>query len=59
MLVRMAYAHPERLRPVTNQRGDTFYERVPNHPTRPARPYEVNTWLEESPEPADSTAAPQ
>lgn len=44
--IRMTYALPERL---MQQQGDRIMltVRVPNHPTRPARPWEFNSWLEE------------
>lgn len=45
-LVRMTYAHPERLREGKDESGRRVVERIPSHATRPARPYELNCWYE-------------
>ena len=52
MLTRTTYTHPEQLRPsgVQHADGSPMMERIPNHPKRPARAWEVNTWWEETPE---------
>lgn len=52
-LVRMTYCWPERLRTVQviDNRGKTvsITEREPGSPTREARPWELNSWLEDVP----------
>lgn len=60
MLVRYTYCHPfgdhsrravnEDGSPVMTREGKQAWERKPNAPIRPARPYECNTWLQEEPE---------
>lgn len=47
---RRAYTYPEQLRPVIDDDGVRRFERIPNHPTRPARATDVSTWLEEVPD---------
>jgi hypothetical protein len=44
-MIRMTFAWPEQLRETVVD-GRRVLERVPNHPTRPARDWESNTWLE-------------
>jgi hypothetical protein len=46
-LVRFTYAQPDQLRMGTSEAGYPAVERIPNHPTRLARPYEFNSWLQE------------
>jgi len=46
MMVRMTFAYPEQLRDGEAEDGKIVRERIPQHPTRPAREYEVNTWYE-------------
>jgi hypothetical protein len=41
-LIKMTYSNPEMLREV--KRG--LVERIPDHPKRPAREWEANTWEE-------------
>jgi hypothetical protein len=48
VLIRTTYANPERLREGVNENGLRVVERVPGHATRPARPWELNTWEQES-----------
>lgn len=47
-LIRYTYANPERLRDGVNENGAYVKEREPGHATRPARPWELNTWEQES-----------
>jgi hypothetical protein len=47
MKIRMTYSHPEQTRVVRDERGREYVERIPNHPTREARPWEVNGWWED------------
>ena len=42
--VKMAFAYPEQTRPCKTGPG---WERIPNHPTRPARATDFNTWWED------------
>lgn len=45
--VRTTYAHPERMGRFPDDAGRVALARVPGHPTRPARAYEVNCWWED------------
>lgn len=47
--VRMTFARPEQLREALDENGKRVVERIPQHPTRPARPFEVNCWWEDAP----------
>lgn len=43
--IKMAYCNPELLRAVV-EKGSRVVEREPEHPKRPAREYDLNTWWE-------------
>jgi hypothetical protein len=46
MKVRKCYTWPELTRTVIVN-GRKYTERIPGHPTREAKPYEINCWLED------------
>jgi hypothetical protein len=43
----MTYAYPDRLVRTPDETGGMSAARVPGSPTRPARPWEMNTWWED------------
>jgi hypothetical protein len=45
--IRMTYCYPEQLQKLDLGEGKHVMERIPNHPTRPAHPWEVNVWFED------------
>lgn len=45
--VRMTYTNPEQLYVSATIGGRPQYSRIPNHPTRPAYPWEINAWWED------------
>lgn len=47
ILRRMAFAYPEQLSPARDESGKVISSRIKDHPTRPARVTDANTWWEE------------